>query len=99
MPFAYRLYNGQIVNAERECQCSMEIHPEAEPHWLYVDRIWREKNTRLLPSDSSSTSLSNVLSFLAFYHEESARLSWKDSEMRRRGIIAVIELPNVGDPS
>ena len=94
MLIKYRLRDGRIVEAERECKCLPEIHSFEEPHWLYFDRMWHEKNRRLLP-DGDSDGLSKLLSYMAFYKEESMRLAWKESEMRKRDIVEVIRTEEI----
>lgn len=81
----YRLVDGSIVDAERECDCLPEIHGMDEPHWLYMDRLWHEKNRKFLENAKE-----NPLACMAFYKEESARLLWLESEFRHRGIQEII---------
>lgn len=72
----YRLADGSIVVAAKDCTCS----DHDGPHWLYINDHWRASNERL-------RSAGNIRGFL---HEDLPRVRQKRFEMERQHIVEII---------
>lgn len=63
---------------EQDCSCITHTGP----HWLHMQRLWRDKNRELLASGSR-------LGNMAFVREEEQRLKQLEREMVQRGLQTV----------
>ncbi len=77
----FRLNDGSIVPAEKDCNCC--IHEG--PHWLHMDDIDRAINADM--------PMSTMHDIRAKAECESRRLEMKSHEMRMRGIVEIIRGP------
>ena len=68
----YMLTDGSIVEAEKDCECMFH----EEPHWLYEDRIWKDRNTFMLDD----------MNFRGYAKEEEMRLMYKSWFMKTHNI-------------
>lgn len=69
-------YDGSIVELKKECDCITH----EEPHWLHMDKYYRDKNQQHLEAGN----------FFAYTQEEEARLVEKLRNFKRLGIIRII---------
>jgi hypothetical protein len=72
----YLLSNGSEIDAEKDCECTFHN----EPHWLYEDKIWKDRNTLMLDNKN----------FLGYAKEEQYRLQYKAWYMSSHGIEEII---------
>lgn len=81
--------DGTLVKLEKGCGCICHN----EPHWAYVDRLWREKNRELL-REEGRTLEQRYYGALGFPKEELARLAAKAGAFRAAGIVRMIHEPS-----
>lgn len=88
--------DGTRFTLEKDCNCASHDGP----HWIYMDRLWRDKNKALL--DPAGKTLSQCyFGTLGFATEEAARLDAKAAAFRSYGIVRIIEEAEVvsADPA
>lgn len=74
--------SGEIVTLQKECACITHN----DPHWIYMDRLDRERNRKLLESGT-------FLALMGMAIEEKTRLAEKRHHFERLGIVRVIPEP------
>ena len=74
----YLLGTGEIVDTKKECDCL--IHGN-KPHWLYMDEVWKDRNTLKLDSNK----------FFEYATEEKLRLQFKSWYMKMNNIVEIYD--------
>ena len=81
--------DGTVVKLEKGCECICHN----EPHWAYIDRLWRDRNRDLLREDGRTLE-QQYLGALGYRKEEIARLDAKARAFRAAGIVRMIPEPS-----
>jgi hypothetical protein len=77
-----KLKTGEIVTLEKECECICHN----DPHWVYMDRLDRARNRKILESGT-------FLGAIGFAQEDLIRVREKLRQMESLGIVELIAEP------
>jgi hypothetical protein len=83
------LQSGEIVTLAKECECVTHN----DPHWVYMDRLDRERNRELLkPRDGAERP--SLLALRGFLQEDLIRIREKRRNFERLGIVRIMREPS-----
>lgn len=77
-----RLRSGEVVTLKKECECICHN----DPHWVYMDRLDRSRNRKILEDGT-------YLAAVGFAQEDLIRVREKLRQMEARGIVELIAEP------
>lgn len=77
--------DGRIVKLKKGCECVCHN----EPHWVYMDLYWKDRNRDLL-REEGRTIEQQYFGALAYQKEEIARLDSLAASFRAAGIVRLV---------
>lgn len=77
--------DGRMVKLKKGCECANHN----DPHWVYMDRFWKNKNLDLL-REEGKTIEQQYFGHLGYQKEEIARLDSLAASFRAAGIVRLV---------